>query len=294
MVASGGNIIRKTPQEAYDLIKNMTQHHFQWDTEVYYDTTPDMSAHNSDTTYTSIEPVEVFGNEEKSSGSTTTHSDYSLLDYEAFYFDDDHIEEKSSGSTTTHSYFSLPEFDSFMFDLSIDPLPPADRREFTSVVEKNIFDLSSTKDSKSIELNDTLLLSDYVSSLSKEFSEIDFLVLFTFGNKDIIFDPGIFIIKRVQSKGFHIFPLDDFPTFSFVSDSLLLIDPFEIETFLSFPFENEHKVFDLGIFFINGVFSFTRRTPHLLSDNFLIDKCHIFREISLMIESSVIFHPKNK
>ncbi|GJX02233.1 hypothetical protein Tco_0186146 [Tanacetum coccineum] len=38
-----------------------------------------------------------------SSGSTTTRSDYSLPDYEAFYFDDDHIEEKSSGSTTTQS-----------------------------------------------------------------------------------------------------------------------------------------------------------------------------------------------
>ncbi|GKE05337.1 hypothetical protein Tco_1397355, partial [Tanacetum coccineum] len=37
----------------------------------------------------------------KSSCSTTTHFDYSLLDYDAFYFDDDHIEEKSSGSTTT-------------------------------------------------------------------------------------------------------------------------------------------------------------------------------------------------
>nr|GEX68908.1 reverse transcriptase domain-containing protein [Tanacetum cinerariifolium] len=63
---------------------------------------------------------------QKSSGSTTTHSDYSLPDYDAFYFDDDHIEEKSTGSTTTHSDFSLPEYDSFIFDLSIDPLPPAD------------------------------------------------------------------------------------------------------------------------------------------------------------------------
>ncbi|GJW01490.1 reverse transcriptase domain-containing protein [Tanacetum coccineum] len=55
-----------------------------------------------------------FDMEEKSSGSTTTHSDYSLPDYEAFYFDDDHIEEKSSGSTTTHSDFSLLEYDSFI------------------------------------------------------------------------------------------------------------------------------------------------------------------------------------
>ncbi|GKB10592.1 reverse transcriptase domain-containing protein [Tanacetum coccineum] len=71
-----------------------------------------------------------FDIEEKSSGSTTTHSDYSFLDYDAFYFDNDHIEEKSSGSTTIHSNFSLPEYDSFIFDLSIDPLPPTDRSNF--------------------------------------------------------------------------------------------------------------------------------------------------------------------
>ncbi|GJS88402.1 reverse transcriptase domain-containing protein [Tanacetum coccineum] len=34
MVATGGNLMRKTPQEAYDLIENMTQHHYQWDVEV--------------------------------------------------------------------------------------------------------------------------------------------------------------------------------------------------------------------------------------------------------------------
>ncbi|GJY68755.1 reverse transcriptase domain-containing protein [Tanacetum coccineum] len=65
-----------------------------------------------------------------SSGSTTPHYDYSVPDYDTFYFDDDHIEEKSSGSTTTHSDFSLPEYDSFIFDLSIDPFPPADRSTF--------------------------------------------------------------------------------------------------------------------------------------------------------------------
>ncbi|GKC48433.1 hypothetical protein Tco_1066155 [Tanacetum coccineum] len=69
-----------------------------------------------------------FNLEEISSGSTTTRSDYSLPDYEAFY--DDHIEEKSSGSTTTHSDFSLSKYDSFIFDLSINPFPPADRSDF--------------------------------------------------------------------------------------------------------------------------------------------------------------------
>nr|GEW09648.1 hypothetical protein [Tanacetum cinerariifolium] len=55
-----------------------------------------------------------------SSGSTTTHSDISLPVYEAFYFDDDHIEEISSGSTTTHFDISLSEYDSFIFDLPKD------------------------------------------------------------------------------------------------------------------------------------------------------------------------------
>ncbi|GJV22951.1 hypothetical protein Tco_1375646 [Tanacetum coccineum] len=69
-----------------------------------------------------------FDLEENSSGSTTTRSDYSLPDYEAFYLDDDHIEEKSSGSTTTHADFS--QYDSFIFDLLINPFPPADRSDF--------------------------------------------------------------------------------------------------------------------------------------------------------------------
>ncbi|GKF83663.1 hypothetical protein Tco_0248561, partial [Tanacetum coccineum] len=46
-----------------------------------------------------------FNLEEISSGSTTTRSDYSLPDYEAFS-DDNHIKEKSGGSTTTYADFS--------------------------------------------------------------------------------------------------------------------------------------------------------------------------------------------
>ncbi|GKE79292.1 hypothetical protein Tco_1545412, partial [Tanacetum coccineum] len=184
---------------------------------------------------------------------------------------------------------SPPEYDYFYFDLETNP------REFTSVVEKNIVDLSSTKDSTSIELNDSsLLLSDCDSSLSKEFSEIDLLVSFPSGNEDIIFDPGIFIIKGVQSQSFHILPPDDFSTISVISDFLLLTDPSVIETFLSFLSRNEDKVFDPDILLINGIFSFTRKSPHLLIDNFLIDKCHILSEISLLTESLVSFHPKDK
>nr|GEW16647.1 hypothetical protein [Tanacetum cinerariifolium] len=67
-----------------------------------------------------------FDLEEISSGSTTTRSDISLPEYEAFY--DDHVKEISSGSTTTYSKSSL--YDSFIFDLLINPIPPADRSDF--------------------------------------------------------------------------------------------------------------------------------------------------------------------
>ncbi|GKA80305.1 reverse transcriptase domain-containing protein [Tanacetum coccineum] len=395
MVAAGGNFMRKTPQEAYDLIENMTQHHFQWDAEVYYDTTTGASAHYSETTSVLSAQIEVldkqtaytiqsvqhqpgpgypntvyysddsdesnedepskvldiqkpihslsgnptpssnsvaeslsplptpfedsdslleetdtllyhsddsipdyetfcFDIEEKSSGSTTSHSNHSLPEYESICFDVDHIEEKSSGSTTSHSDPSLPEYDSFIFDLSINLFPPSDRSdshheeftdelahitsppeydrfyfdikpdlgELTILFEENI-SKDSTKELTSPKLNDfPLLLSDCDSTFSEEFSEIDLLVLFPFGNKDMIFDPGIFIIKRFQSKRFHIFPLDDFPTISFVSNSLFLTDPSKIDTFLSFPSGNEDKVFDPGIF-LSMEFSLSRENLHI-------------------------------
>ncbi|GKF68945.1 hypothetical protein Tco_0198624, partial [Tanacetum coccineum] len=71
-----------------------------------------------------------FNLEEISSGSTTTRSDLSLSDYEAFYYDENHIEENSSGSTTTHFDFSLSKYDLYIFDLLIDLFPPADRSDY--------------------------------------------------------------------------------------------------------------------------------------------------------------------
>nr|GEU53852.1 hypothetical protein [Tanacetum cinerariifolium] len=72
-----------------------------------------------------------FDLEEISSGSTTTHSDITLSDYEAFSFSDDHIEKISSGSTTTHFDISLSEYDSFIFNFSNDQFPPTDRSDST-------------------------------------------------------------------------------------------------------------------------------------------------------------------
>nr|GEV58283.1 hypothetical protein [Tanacetum cinerariifolium] len=73
-----------------------------------------------------------FDLEEIRSGSTTTRSGISLLDYEAFY--DDHVKEISSGSTTTHFNSSL--YDSFIFDLSINPFLPAGRSDFDEFADE--------------------------------------------------------------------------------------------------------------------------------------------------------------
>nr|GEZ00338.1 putative RNA-directed DNA polymerase [Tanacetum cinerariifolium] len=87
-----------------------------------------VSLEKTNTFYNSLPEYETFcfDLEEISSGSTTTRSDISLPDYEAFY--DDHVKEISSGSTTTHSDFSL--YDSFIFDLSINPFPLTGRSDF--------------------------------------------------------------------------------------------------------------------------------------------------------------------
>nr|GEX17368.1 hypothetical protein [Tanacetum cinerariifolium] len=96
-------------------------------------TSPKSFLEETNTFHNSLPEFKIFcfDLEEISSGSTTTHSDISLPDYEAFYFYDDHIEDISSGSTTTHYDISLSEYDSFIFDLSNDQFPPTDRSDFT-------------------------------------------------------------------------------------------------------------------------------------------------------------------
>nr|GEW73623.1 hypothetical protein [Tanacetum cinerariifolium] len=96
-------------------------------------TSPKSFLEETNTFYNSVPEFENFYFDlgEISSGNTTTHSDISLPDYEAFSFNNDHVEEISSGCTTTHSDISLSEYDSFTFDLSNDQCPPTDRSDFT-------------------------------------------------------------------------------------------------------------------------------------------------------------------
>ncbi|GJZ30706.1 hypothetical protein Tco_0575753 [Tanacetum coccineum] len=171
-----------------------------------------------------------FNLEEKSSGSTTILSDYSLPDYEDFYLDDDHIEEKSSGSTTTHADFS--QYDSFIFDLSINPFPPADMSDFyheefanelahiisppkydcfyfksepdpgelTSIIDSGIREnVSSTTNVNLPFEDDQSPLFAYVVWIFLFFLTypVTHPYLLSCGNEDTIFDPGL---PHVRSK----------------------------------------------------------------------------------------------
>nr|GFC71701.1 hypothetical protein [Tanacetum cinerariifolium] len=156
---------------------------------------------------------------EISSGSTTTHSDISLSNYEAFYFDDDHIKEISSGSTTTQSDISLSEYDSFIFthEEFVDELahiisPPEydcfyfrnlpDPGELMSVLNFKIREnLSTTIVNLPIEDDYSPLLA-YVVWIFLAYLTYPVIppYLHPFGNEDTIFDPGITINHFYSSK----------------------------------------------------------------------------------------------
>nr|GEY27085.1 hypothetical protein [Tanacetum cinerariifolium] len=141
-----------------------------------------------------------FDLEEISSGSTTTHSDISLSDYEAFFFYDDHIKEISSGSTTTHSDISLselahiispPEYDCFYFRNLPDPGEWISSLNFR--IHENLS--STTRVNLPVEDDHSLLLA-YVVWIFLAYLTYPVIPprLHSFGNKDTIFDLGITIV----------------------------------------------------------------------------------------------------
>nr|GFA69176.1 hypothetical protein [Tanacetum cinerariifolium] len=176
-----------------------------------------------------------FDLKEISSGSITTHSDISLPNYEAFYFYDDHIEKISSSSTTTHSGISLSEYDSFIFDLSNDQFPPTDRSNFTHeefanelahIISPPEYDCfyfrnfpdsgewisilnfgirenlsSTTRVNLPVEDDHSLLLACVVWILLAYLTyPVISPYLYSFGNEDTIFDPGIAINRFYSFK----------------------------------------------------------------------------------------------
>ncbi|GJS61976.1 hypothetical protein Tco_0656760 [Tanacetum coccineum] len=174
-----------------------------------------------------------FNLEEISSGSTTTRSDLPLPDYEAFYFDDDHIEEKSSGNTTTHANFS--QYNSFIFDLSINPFPPTDRSDFYheefadelshiispldlecfyfkiepdpgDLIDPGICENLSSMTNVNLPFEDDQSpLLAYVVWIFLPFLAYPVTppYLLSSGNKDTIFDPGIFVYHSFMPSISH-------------------------------------------------------------------------------------------
>ncbi|GKF15993.1 hypothetical protein Tco_0057455, partial [Tanacetum coccineum] len=163
--------------------------------------------------------------EEKSSGSTTILSDYSLPDYEAFYLDDDHSEEKSSGSTTTHADFS--QYDSFIFDISINPFPPANRSDFYH-------------EEFAGELAHTISPPEYDHFYFKIKPELG---NFTMDVVEDIFD------NPTRKPRVHV-PnvLPTHPTLHLDSDFTIFTDSLGSVLVVSFPSGTRNKIFDSGIF----------------------------------------------
>nr|GEY32499.1 hypothetical protein [Tanacetum cinerariifolium] len=227
---------------------------------------------SSDLVFESLSPSPTPFGDKKSSDSTTSHSDHSLSDYEAFCFDVDHIEEKSSGNTTSHSDLSLLEYKSFHFDLSIDQLPPANRNDFyhKEFADKLAHIISPPEyDHFYFDLEDdpgdlTRLLKEIISNTSTKDLQIMSLMIFlsSYPIVTLLFLKN-FLRSIFQS---HFLP--------------------EIKTKFSIPEYSLSKEPNLRdfIFFCWTIF--------LLSHT--IDKCHILSEISLKIKSSVSFSPRTK
>ncbi|GJT27350.1 hypothetical protein Tco_0907625 [Tanacetum coccineum] len=151
-------------------------------------TSPNSFLEETDTSYNSLPESETFcfNLEEKSSGNPTSHSDLSLLDYEAFFCDS----EPDSG-------------------------------DFTMDVVEDIFD-NPTREPRVhvpnvLPTHPTLQL-DLDFTLSSDSLGSDLVVSFPSGTRNKIFDPGIFI--EVQSKRF-LSP-NEF-SISFISDPLSLV-----------------------------------------------------------------------
>ncbi|GKA33750.1 hypothetical protein Tco_0720179, partial [Tanacetum coccineum] len=114
----------------------------------------------------------------------------SLPEFETF---SNHTEETSSGSTTTHADNSLPEYDSFLFE--IEP----DQGELTSIVMEDILGEPRVHMPNELPTHPTLMLdSDFIPS--DDSLGFDLEVSFSSGTRNKIFDPRIFF--EVQSKRF--------------------------------------------------------------------------------------------
>nr|GEV43456.1 hypothetical protein [Tanacetum cinerariifolium] len=135
-------------------------------------------------------PVEDSDSFFEKSDTSLSYSDNFLPEFETF---SDHTEETSSGSTTTHADNSLLEYDSFLFE--IEP----DQGELTNVVMKDILGEPRVHVPNVLPTHLILMLdSDFIPSDDSLGSDLE--VSFPSRTRNKIFDLGIFV--EVQIKKF--------------------------------------------------------------------------------------------
>ncbi|GJT49700.1 hypothetical protein Tco_0975857 [Tanacetum coccineum] len=140
--------------------------------------------------------------EETRSGSTTTHVNYSFLEYDSFLFE---IKPNQEGlisiDNSNEPLLELPEFESFHFDLSFPrppPEPPDVYMRFTPILAmKNAF----VKPNEDFYLSETVLPLNVEDVDSFTFIIWTFLpyftytkkshLIFSFRSENFVFDPGI-------------------------------------------------------------------------------------------------------
>ncbi|GKB67937.1 hypothetical protein Tco_0929349 [Tanacetum coccineum] len=139
-----------------------------------------------------------------SSETSLSFLDNSLPEFESF---SDHTEETRSGSTTTHANYSLPEYESFHFDNPSLPRPPPEPPDvcldmlyndesFEPGEGENIVVSNVEEDRYSLHFTPSVLFLPFLT-----YPEVSPLSCST-GSEDLIFDPGIITFHFLKPLAF--------------------------------------------------------------------------------------------
>ncbi|GJZ67302.1 hypothetical protein Tco_0630542 [Tanacetum coccineum] len=137
-----------------------------------------------------------------SSETSLSFSNNSLLEFESF---SDHTEETRSGSTTTHANYSLPEYESFHFDNPSLPHPPPEPPDVC-------LDMLYNDESFEPGEGENIVVSNVEEDDSFTFTIRTFLPFLTYPevsplscstrSEDLIFDPGIITFHFLKPLAF--------------------------------------------------------------------------------------------
>ncbi|GJU55372.1 hypothetical protein Tco_1229086 [Tanacetum coccineum] len=152
--------------------------------------------------FESASPFPISITDSDSSVTSLSHLDNSLLEFETF---SDHTEETRSGSTTTHANYSLPEYESFHFDNPSLPRPPPEPPDVC-------LDMLYNDESFEPGEGENIVVSNVEEDDSFTFTIRTFLPFLTYlevsplscstGSEDLIFDPGIITFHFLKPLAF--------------------------------------------------------------------------------------------